>query len=232
MKYNKLTFILLAGFVLLLSSCEKEYEEVAKETPAPYLELIGDDPLFIIKGAEYTDPGIYAEEYVNGDTIPKEYEILGEVNTSIPGSYTLHYKVTNAENIPFYIKRTISIVDITGYDIFDIPVGTYDGSAPARDAGNSADVEISKVTTGIYKCSDLMGGFYSIWRGYGPGYAAPGVFVIDEDGSIRSELGFASAWGTDVEAVNPKFDPATNTISYSVLLVDFAFAFDITLTLK
>ncbi len=226
MKNLKYLFIVFS-FAVLFVSCEKEYESYVKETPAPHMELIGGNPIVLFKGTPYEDPGIHAIEISNGDTTELEYKVLNEVNVDVTGTYKLQYEVSNSEGYKFYLSRNVSIVSFTGYDVFEIPEGTYDGVRVGRGGG---DVEIKKLAAGVYQISDLLGGYYDQFVGYGPDYAAPAILVISEDGSVRSELG-NSGFGPVVIS-NFVFDEATNVITYTQTLVDYDFPFDVQLTLK
>lgn len=217
-------------FSAILSSCEKEYEShITKVTPAPVMELIGGNPLVLFKGTPYVDPGIIAMQIVGNDTTELNYEVINDVKVDIPGSYKLFYKVLNSENVPFYISRWVNIVSFTGYDVFEIPSGTYNGIRVNK--GKGGDVQITKLAPGVYQISDLLAGYYEQYAGYGPDYGAPGILVISEDGSIRTELGNTAAWG-EVVGTNFVFDAATNVLTYKAIMVDVDFSFDVQLTLQ
>lgn len=229
MKLLKYIVILIA-VVGLFSSCEKNYDSFIKgETPAPVMELIGSNPLVLFKGTPYVEPGIIAVEIFNGDTTELEYEVLNEVNVDITGTYKLQYKVTNSEGYDFYINRNVSIVSFTGYDVFEIPSGTYDGIRINRNAGG--DVQVTKLAPGVYQISDLFGGYYDQYVGYGPETAAPAILVINEDGTIRTELGYVDGWAEEVYGTNFVFDAENNVITYNAAFED-GFNFDVQLTLQ
>lgn len=229
MKKLKYSILLIAA-VFMLVSCEKDYDSfIIAETPAPVMELIGSNPLVLFKGTPYEDPGIHAFEIVNGDTTELTYEILNEVNVNVTGTYKLQYKVTNSQGYNFYISRNVSIVSFTGYDVFEIPSGTYDGIRVNRGFGG--DVFINKLAPGVYQISDLLAGYYDQYVGYGPSTAAPAILVINEEGNVRSELGHAPGFGEDVYIENFAFDEANNVITYKAFFED-GFNFDVQLTLK
>ncbi len=222
--------ILVMTAVLFLTSCEKDYDSfIVEETPAPVMELIGSNPMVLFKGTPYEDPGIHAMEIVNGDTTELTYEVLNSVNVNVTGSYKLQYKVTNSAGYDFYINRKVSIVSFTGYDVFEIPSGTYDGIRVNRGFGGT--VQITKLATGVYQISDLLAGYYDQYVGYGPSTAAPAILVINEDGVMRSELGNAPGFGEDVFGTNFSFDAANNILTYKAVFED-GFSFDAQLTLK
>uniref|UniRef100_UPI0032173CE0 BT_2262 family domain-containing protein n=1 Tax=uncultured Draconibacterium sp. TaxID=1573823 RepID=UPI0032173CE0 len=227
MKLFKYSIILIAA-VFTLASCEKEYESYVTETPAPIMELHGSNPLVLFKGTPYVDPGIYAAEIINGEEVEIGYEILNEVNVNVTGTYKLQYKVTNSQGVDFYISRNVSIVSFTGYDVFEIPSGTYDGIRVNRGFGGT--VQISKLAPGVYQISDLLAGYYDQYVGYGPSTAAPAILVIQEDGTIRTELGNAPGFGEDVEGTNFTFDDVNNVLNYTAVFESgFSFAAQLTL---
>jgi hypothetical protein len=228
MKNLKYIFIVFS-FAVLAVSCEKEYESYVQETPAPHMELIGSNPLVLFKGTPYEDPGISAIEIANGDTTELSYTILNEVNVDVTGTYKLQYEVTNSEGHKFYISRNVSIVSFTGYDIYEIPSGTYDGIRVNRNAGG--DVVINKLAAGVYQISDLLAGYYDQYVGYGPSTAAPAILVINEEGIMRSELGYAPGFGEAVHGENFVFDEANNVLTYFATFSD-GFNFEVQLTLK
>ena len=225
MKY----IIILFSFVFVLASCEKQYESYVKETPAPEMELIGTNPMVIFKGTPYEEPGIHAIEISNGDTTELTYTVLNEVNVDVTGTYKLQYEVTNSDGHNFYISRNVTVVSFTGFDIFEMPSGTYDGIRVNRDAGG--DVVINKLAPGVYQISDLLAGYYDQYVGYGPSTAAPAILVINEDGVMRSELGYAPGFGEAVHGVDFVFDEANNVLSYFATFSD-GFNFEVRLTLK
>ncbi|WP_321346676.1 BT_2262 family domain-containing protein [uncultured Draconibacterium sp.] len=228
MKLIKYSIIFIAA-VFLLASCEKDYESYISETPAPQMELYGSNPMVLFKGTPYEDPGIYAIEIANGDTTELDYQILNEVNVDVTGNYKLMYQVTNSEGFNFYLSRNVSIVSFTGYDVFEMPSGTYDGIRVNRGAGG--EVQITKLAPGVYQISDLLGGYYDQYVGYGPSTAAPAILVIEEDGNIRTELGNAPGFGLDVYGTGFIFDDENNVLTFAAVFED-GFTFDVQLTLQ
>lgn len=226
-----LKYIMVVMFLsAILISCEKDYESnITKVTPAPVMELIGGNPIVLFKGTPYVDPGIVALQIVGNDTTDLTYEIINDVKVNVPGSYKLFYKVLNFEKVPFYISRWVNIVSFTGYDVFEIPSGTYDGIRVNRGKGGT--IQIKKLAPGVYQISDLLAGYYDQYVGYGPETAAPAILVINEDGSMRSELGTTAAWG-DIVGSNFVFNVATKVLTFKATMVSDGFSIDVQFTLK
>lgn len=222
--------IVVVFLAVIFSSCEKDYESyITTETPAPQMELIGGNPIVLFKGTSYEDPGIHAIEIIGEDTTELTYEVINEVNVDVTGTYKLQYKATNSEGYDFYINRKVSIVSFTGYDVFEIPEGTWDGIRVSR--GYGGDVQITKLAAGVYQISDLLAGYYDQWVGYGPSTAAPAILIIEEDGVVRTELGYAPGFGSGVSGTNFSLDEANSILTYKAVFDD-GFNFDVQLTLQ
>ena len=226
MKYiNYLTIILL--FIVAFTSCESDYEDNMGITTSLEWDYHGGNPITLFKGTPYVEPGVEAYEIIGEDTTELDVEILGEVNVDITHTYKLVYKAVNSEGFDFYRTRKVNIVSFTGYDIIELPEGTYDGIRVGRGGG---EVQIAKLATGVYQISDLLGGYYEFDRGYGSAYAAPGILVVEEDGTVRSELG-SGGFGP-VKISKFSYDPATKVITFTQTLTDHDFSFDVQLTFK
>ncbi len=226
MRYiNYLAIVLL--FIVAVSSCESDYEDNMGITSSVDWDYHGGNPIVLFKGTPYVEPGVDAYEIIGEDTTELEVEILNEVNVDITHSYKLVYKAVNSEGFEFYQTRKVNIVSFTGYDTVELPEGTYDGIRIGRAGG---EVQITKLATGVYQISDLLGGYYDQYVGYGPDYAAPGILVVEEDGNVRSELG-SGGFGP-VEISGFSYDSTTKVITFTQTLVDYDFSFDVQLTFK
>lgn len=76
----------------------------------PVITLKGDNPMAIVKGSTFTDPGS-----VVTDNYPGTYEatVTGSVDTSTVGEYYLKYYAKDARNIPAeQVTRTVKVVAI------------------------------------------------------------------------------------------------------------------------
>ena len=88
----------------------------------------------------------------------------------------------------------------------------------------------TKVPVAIIR--NLLAGYYDVSVGYGPETAAPAILVIDENGNVRSELGYAPGFGSDVVGSDFAFDTENNVLTFTATLVAFDFSFDVQFTLQ
>ena len=75
----------------------------------PDLKLVGADTYLIAQGDEFTDPGFSAIDKNDGD-ITSSVLVQGELNTDIPGRYTLEYTATNSYDFSSSVTRTIIVL--------------------------------------------------------------------------------------------------------------------------
>jgi len=92
---------------------------------APVIELLGDNPMTVQVGEEYQEPGVKIIDNYDGN-ISSKVIVSGTVNTSIPGTYTLEYDVTDlAGNRAETVTRTVIVADTTiptvDYEILNNP---------------------------------------------------------------------------------------------------------------
>jgi hypothetical protein len=81
------------------------------DNEAPVITLFGGSNFSINNNETYTDPGFSAIDNVDGN-ITTNVTISGTVDTSIPGTYTLTYDVTDTAGNPAIQKtRTVTVVD-------------------------------------------------------------------------------------------------------------------------
>jgi len=92
---------------------------VEPDTTAPIITLTGDSVVTLSVGDTYTELGATANDDRDGELT---VVISGNVDTSIPGTYTLSYTCTDLSNNSAGVTRTVIVneaVDITP-DSFDI----------------------------------------------------------------------------------------------------------------
>ncbi|MBI2433109.1 MAG: DUF5011 domain-containing protein [Candidatus Hydrogenedentes bacterium] len=100
----------------------------------PAIELMGDNPMFLLKGTDYAEPGYTATDPQDGD-ITASVVVEGAVNPDQVGQYILTYSVADKEgNEASAIQRVVE-------------VGLEEGEETAGDAGASSDPEASRRRT-------------------------------------------------------------------------------------
>ncbi len=81
------------------------------DTTPPVITVIGNSPVMVELGSEYTDAGATAVDDVDGD-LTGSVKIVSAVNTAVPGSYKVTYNVSDkAGNAAVEVTR---IVDVLG----------------------------------------------------------------------------------------------------------------------
>ncbi len=81
---------------------------VYKDTIAPVLTLKGAKSQSFYVGAKYSEAGFTAVDECDGD-ITANVVVEGSVNSQVPGTYTLTYKVTDSSGNVTSAKRTVTV---------------------------------------------------------------------------------------------------------------------------
>ncbi|WP_415407793.1 DUF1566 domain-containing protein [Sulfurovum sp. CS9] len=144
----------------------------AVDTTSPDITLNGDNPMEVVRGSTFTDPGAIATDNVDGD-VP--VSVSGTVDTSTVGTYTLTYSATDAAGNAATETRTVHVVDIippiitlNGTNPMDIVEGStftdpgaiatddVDGDVPVSVSG-TVDTSIVGTYTLTYSATDAAG---------------------------------------------------------------------------
>lgn len=85
---------------------------VAPDSTPPVITLVGDNPINLVQGAPFTDPGATAADDVDGD-ISGDIVVSGDtVDTNTVGAYILSYDVSDAaSNDATTVTRTVNVND-------------------------------------------------------------------------------------------------------------------------
>ncbi len=120
------------------------------DTTPPVLSLLGNNPMEISVGETFNDPGASATDNVDGD-ITANTVTSGTVDTSVPGSYTVTYNVSDAAgNSAVSQVRTVNVtpdsiapvIILNGDSVMDVPLnGAF--SDPGAVATDNVDGDIS-----------------------------------------------------------------------------------------
>lgn len=248
MKKIFLTLIVLTS--IIYTSCEtNDSLNVSKVTNYPIIEVLGADPIFVPQGGTFVDPGVIANEGTK--VIPTTTSIEGNyrggttLNTNITDEYTITYKAINADGFPGLAKRQV-IVYKTG-DLVNSIEGVYIATTkrnnsflnPAQGSSlNMKYIYIWKNTDGTYEVSDAFGGWYTLGRRLGIGYATQGgvINAVSIPGNSFTFPGAPgnltnSGFGGVAQLTGLTVNPATKTIVVTCTwAAPAAFAFEATLT--
>ncbi|PTX64211.1 putative secreted protein (Por secretion system target) [Kordia periserrulae] len=79
------------------------------DTVAPVITLNGASTINLTVGDSFTDPGATASDNIDGD-LTASIVVTGSVNTSVAGTYTLNYNVSDAAgNAATQVSRTVNV---------------------------------------------------------------------------------------------------------------------------
>lgn len=82
---------------------------IESDTTPPVITLLGEDPVNLYVGDTYEDAGATALDDVDGD-ITNSIVVVNPVDTSIAGTYTITYNVSDAaENPAEEVTRTVIV---------------------------------------------------------------------------------------------------------------------------
>jgi len=114
----------LVALLSFLSGCgsEDEEQQVQPDRTAPVLILLGDDPYQVPLNSTFDDPGASATDNVDGAV---DVSITSNVDTSLPGSYTIEYSATDSSGNTATVTRTVVVVEALNIEVTSIT------SAPA-----------------------------------------------------------------------------------------------------
>jgi len=219
--------LLVLGSLLIFIGCH----EITSEDPSVLtyyaaFEMLGDETMVIPVGTSFNDPGVKAT--IKDQDVSNRIVITGMVDANAVGLYTLIYSVTNDDGFTTSVKRTVIVedpnitTDISGSYV--TVEGTYRDLNGATDNYPGFDVTITKVASGFFYVSDLLGGYYDQGRQYGANYAATGYIRLMEDNSIVLISSFVKGWGDSLSGLyNGKYNPNDNSIKWDADYAEMMF---------
>jgi hypothetical protein len=81
------------------------------ENARPVITLIGGNPLDVIVGTTFTDPGATAADPEDGNITSSIVVTGGPVNTVTVGNYTLSYDVSDSQGLPAQqVRRDVHVI--------------------------------------------------------------------------------------------------------------------------
>lgn len=114
------------------------------DTTAPVITLNGTSTIAIPVGTTYADAGATAWDNIDGN-ITSQIITTGSVNTSVIGTYTMSYSVSDSSgNAATPVTRTVNVVDTIA------PVITLNGANPQTIQFGSSYVELGATVTDNY----------------------------------------------------------------------------------
>jgi hypothetical protein len=198
---------LIISFFMISSSCKKDdfnypegYVGSSKITVYPTLTLKGDPYMAVVNGGTFTDPGVIAKE----GTTDLPVKVTGQVNSSVPGVYTLTYSAVNKDGFSASINRTVVIA-------------TVDATAAANDfSGNYARTSNGSVAV----WTKIAPGVYTVFNpGGAPGTNLTVVVVNSQGDQIRIPNQVASD-GSQTSSKSETYNKSANPPQYSWVIVN------------
>ncbi|RYE26138.1 MAG: DUF5011 domain-containing protein [Sphingobacteriales bacterium] len=197
---KKLLIILLAlSPAIFYTSCKKD-ETVSKvvNVSFPSIKLNGEKYVTLNVGQTYDDPGAVSTDDISGATanLKADYSSL-DVNT--PGIYYMQYKAKNANG---YITNVGRYIAVTNYqDDFDFS-GVYERTS------NGVQVNITKVSRGLYMTDDMGGA----------GLPDAAYFAIIDNSTIDFGPQLSESIGAEIDASGEtvEIDGTDVTIQYAL----------------
>lgn len=232
------SLLAIAAFTMSACSSDPEYSDSHVEY-YPVMTMLGDAFVENPIGQTYNDAGCKAslgtEDYTSKITTTG----LDEIDVNTPGIYTITYSAANDKYpvLNAVVTRTVAVCDPT---ITTDISGTYtlqNGSYRLYNGNTTGfsgyTVKLTKVASGIFSVSDLMGGWYDQRAGYGGKYAMKGYVQLQKDNSLVILSGHVAGWGDDfnedAEENGGKYDPETGEIQWAVSYTDYPFIFNVIL---
>jgi len=92
---------------------------LASFTGPPQIAAIGNNPIILHQGGtDYFEQGARAVDY-DGEILSSEVEIIGAPDTTVPGTYTVLYRVTNHLGLTAETTREVRILEPDEFGLFE-----------------------------------------------------------------------------------------------------------------
>lgn len=141
---------------------------IPKDTKAPVITLIGGATLELVQDSRYEEPGYIAVDETDG-ALTSLVTVIGNPNTSVPGTYTITYAVSDKAGNIASVTRTVIVTARTAPAIMQIgsnPIILHLGGSPYIEQGAYAydDLEgnISSQITASGNVDTRKAGTYSV----------------------------------------------------------------------
>jgi hypothetical protein len=134
---------------------------VLDKTP-PVLTLNGSTPYTVEQCDPFTDPGAIADDFIDKD-LTSAIIVSGSVNTSVVGTYTLTYTVSDAQGNTSSLDRIVNVVDTKAPHIRKVGVNITNNAV--------VDIQIGSVFVDDIYSEDVCNGIINIVKT--PGFNGP-----------------------------------------------------------
>lgn len=152
---KKIVLFLIVSSVVGFTSCKKEgihntdtHVGISDVTVYPTFTMAGNRYVSIVKGGNFTDPGVTATE---GST-NLQVTTTGAVNKNQVGVYDIVYSATNKDGFSGSVTRTVAVLpssEVAGVDIS----GKYDNVGSFTYTAT-----VQKLAPGFYVSDNIWGG--------------------------------------------------------------------------
>lgn len=102
---------------------KKDIEVHVVDKVPPTIDLIGEQEIFLYSGIDYTESGLSMADNYDDEMV---VDVFGTVDTSIPGTYTIRYSVTDSSgNVSELLTRDVVILDNFDFELLNFSKATY-----------------------------------------------------------------------------------------------------------
>ncbi|MDP4277374.1 MAG: DUF5012 domain-containing protein [Bacteroidota bacterium] len=226
--------IILVFSLISFSGCEDiTTQDTSRLTYYVVLTLTGDESFYLAKGTNYAEPGYTA--ILKGADVTSSVKVDGTVDNTTPGIYPISYSAVNKDGFETTVNRTVYVYDTTATVL---PSATYTVSKSSyrvykgvtANFGSEYPVAVFQTSPGVFYITDFLAGWYDKGVAYGSAYAMTGTFKLNADSTLTLIDSNIEGWGDSLtDFSDAKFNPATNTITYTAVYVS-GMTFYVTLT--
>ncbi len=190
---------------IVLSACgggSNDTPDVASDTSAPTITLLGDNPQTVEAATAYTELGATATDDIDGDLSDEILVDADGVDTGVPGDYQVIYSVRDTAGNVATATRAVTVVDTTP------PVITLVGDDPQVIITGDAYTDFGATATDSLD-GDLTAAIVTDSSGVDTGMA--GDYLVTYD--VTDAAGNAAATVTRTVRVEDPLPPPAPSVS-------------------